>query len=246
MLRELVVKYKSFILLSIGLVLVMLSLALLLYDRFELVKSQVFSEISLKKYNELLENGDTDSDTSIDDGNQNVDIDTDYVEGSNNGETSSNPDDGNNDDNDNNSSIIAGRDYIGFLEINKINLKTGLVDINSKYNHVDKNVEILKVSDFPNVLNGNFILASHSGNSKVSFFKNLYKLSLGDVASVYYDEYVYHYKIVDIYKVPKTGSLEIKRNPDKTVMTLITCTKNSKTQQTVYILELYSKTRNEV
>ena len=60
----------------------------------------------------------------------------------------------------------------------------------------------------------------------------------------YYEDYIYYYKIVDIYDVPKTGSLKIKRNHEKTVMTLITCTKNSKTLQTVYILELFSKTRN--
>ena len=64
------------------------------------------------------------------------------------------------------------------------------------------------------------------------------------MALVYYKDYVYNYKIVDIYNVPKVGSLEIRRDPSETVMTLITCTKDSKTEQTVYILELSSKTRN--
>ena len=44
--------------------------------------------------------------------------------------------------------------YIAVLEIPKINLKRGLLPINDKNNNVNKNVEVLKNSDMPNVKNG--------------------------------------------------------------------------------------------
>lgn len=231
---EFIKKNKNFILFSIGLVLIFLSFVLLFYDRYEYIKNGIFAEIELVKYNETkqenFENEEVGNNVDI---NQDVEVDTDYVVDE---EDASSSDTGSSNDID--------LDYIGFLEIDKINLKVGLVSKESKYNNVNKNVEILKPSDYPDVINGNFILASHSGTSKISYFKNLYKLGLNDSANVYYEDYIYYYKIVDIYDVPKTGSLKIKRNHEKTVMTLITCTKNSKTLQTVYILELFSKTRN--
>ena len=128
--------------------------------------------------------------------------------------------------------------YIGFLEIDKIHLKQGFLSIDNYYNNVDYNIEILKVSDFPDVLNGNFILASHSGNSSISYFRNLYKLDIGDIAKVYYKSKTYKYQIVNIYKENKDGSVGIYRDSNKTTLTLITCSKNDKQHQTVYILEL--------
>ena len=128
--------------------------------------------------------------------------------------------------------------YIGFLEIDKIHLKQGFLSIDNYYNNVDYNIEILKVSDFPDVINGNFILASHSGNSSISYFRNLYKLDIGDIAKVYYKSKTYKYQIVNIYKENKDGSVGIYRDSNKTTLTLITCSKNDKQHQTVYILEL--------
>ena len=131
--------------------------------------------------------------------------------------------------------------YIGYLEISKINLKQGLVDINSSENDVDKNIQIIKPSDFPDVTGGNFILASHSGSSSISYFKHLYKLTTGDTVIVDYNGYKYTYKIVNIYNTPKNGTVPIYRNTEKTTITLITCTKDSDTLQTVYIGELINK-----
>ena len=228
---------RNFILFSIGTALIFLSFALIFYDRYEYIKNGIFAEIELAKYNETkIENSDKEEDNDeLTSDEQGVDVNTEYVVDSGENESGTS---------DNNSSSGIDMDYIGFLSIEKIDLKVGLVSKNSKYNDVDRNVEILAPSDYPDVVNGNFILASHSGTSKISYFKHLYKLELNDTAVVYYEDYVYHYKSVDIYYVPKTGSLKIKRNSEKTVMTLITCTKDSKTLQTVYILELFSKTRN--
>lgn len=128
--------------------------------------------------------------------------------------------------------------YIGTLEIPKINLSKGFTDINSKYNTVNKNIQVVETSTYPDVDKGNFIIAAHSGTSYLAYFKNLYKLSLGDMAYVNYNGRRYAYKIVDIYEQEKTGQIAIYRDTNKTTMTLVTCTKDSKTKQTIYILEL--------
>ena len=93
----------------------------------------------------------------------------------------------------------------------------------------------------PNVENGNLILAAHSGTSHISYFKNLYKLTTNDQFYILYNNLKYVYNIANIYTVPKTGQVEIQRNLNKTVATLITCTKNDDTTQTVYIGELIRK-----
>lgn len=131
--------------------------------------------------------------------------------------------------------------YIGYLEVPKINLKQGFVDINSKYNNVDYNITIINGSTFPNEVNNNFILAAHSGNCSYCYFNKLYKLSLGDIAYLTYNKVKYYYKIVNIYEVEKTGKVSIYRDYNKNVLTLITCTRNSDAKQTVYILEEYNK-----
>lgn len=131
--------------------------------------------------------------------------------------------------------------YIGTLEISKLNLKRGFLDISSPYNNVNRNVTVIEHSTMPDVLNGNLILAAHSGNCWVCYFDKLHTLSIGDSALVNYNGYTYYYELKNIYNVAKTGTVEVKRNPSKTVLTLITCTHNSDTEQTVYIFELYDK-----
>ena len=130
--------------------------------------------------------------------------------------------------------------YIGTLEIPKINLNKGFTAIDSPYNTVNKNIEVVKNSNYPDVSKGNFILAAHSGNSYLPYFKNLYQLTLGDKAYINYKNHRYTYKIVNIYQQEKTGKIAIYRDLNKNTLTLITCTKDSKTKQTIYILELES------
>ncbi len=131
--------------------------------------------------------------------------------------------------------------YIGYLSIPSIDLKRGFTTIDSKYNNVNKNIQILDASDYPDKELGNVIFASHSGNSSVSYFKNLYKLQYDDIAYIDYNGVKYTYKVVDIYQVNKTGKVEIRRNKSVSTLTLITCTKNDNTTQTVYIFELINK-----
>lgn len=131
--------------------------------------------------------------------------------------------------------------YIGYLNIPDINLRKGFTEKNSKYNTVSKNIEILSASDYPDKENGNVIFAAHSGNSSVSYFKKLYLINKGAHVYIEYNGVKYTYKITDIYTVEKTGKAEIKRRKGVSSITLITCTKNDNSTQTIYIGELINK-----
>lgn len=130
--------------------------------------------------------------------------------------------------------------YIGYLEIPKIKFRRGFYNIDSSLNTVEANIEIIKGSEMPDVTNGNLIIAGHSGTGWKAFFKDLYKLEAGDEAIVTYAGVNYKYKITNIYKEKNTGTVSIKRNYDKTTLTLITCTKDDSSTQTIYIAELYT------
>ena len=62
-------------------------------------------------------------------------------------------------------------------------------------------------------------------------------MDVGDKAYVSYKGVKYIYKIVKIYKQKKQGYVTIYRDPDKTTLVLITCTKGDKKSQTIYIAE---------
>jgi len=131
--------------------------------------------------------------------------------------------------------------YIGYLEIPKINLKKGFVDIKSKDNNVNKNVAIMKDSVYPNVDGSLMVMASHNGTCWNCYFKNLRKLSNNDIIYIYYDDVRYTYKLVNIYEVKKTGKVSIYRNSRKTTLALVTCKWGVKDTQVVYIAELQNK-----
>lgn len=120
--------------------------------------------------------------------------------------------------------------HIAILEIEKINLKQYLYDINSQKNDVNKNVEIIKGSNLPDILYGNLILAGHSGSGKVAFFNRLNELEVNDIVNVYYKNIKYQYQIYNIYEIEKTGKAEIKRYKDENTLTLITCKVNTNKQ----------------
>lgn len=127
--------------------------------------------------------------------------------------------------------------YLGVLEIKKLNLYRGFYKSDSKLNNLNKNVYLLKESVMPDVVNGNLILASHSGNSNISFFKFLYKLEENDIATIYYKGKSYDYRLVSIYEVLKNGKVFIRRNTNVNTLTLITCKQNTN-KQLVFIFEL--------
>ena len=120
--------------------------------------------------------------------------------------------------------------YIAVLKIPKINLERGLVDPNSYLNNANYNLEILDESAMPDQKNGNVIIAGHSGSARISFFRNLNKLVIGDEVFMDYKNNTYKYKVVDIYDIEKTGTAEIIRNKNKSTLTLITCRHNTNKQ----------------
>ena len=236
MVKEMIIKYKNVIILTIGTILIILSLCLLLYDKIVLLKSSVYDEVELEKYreNNRYNNTNTEIETPKD---ETVPADALEVNTEKNDEEEKT--------NTTSSKSAFEKDIIGYLEIKKINLRQGLVSKKSYYNNINRNIQILDASDYPDKEAGNVILVAHSGTSSISYFKHLYQLTLGDEAKIYYKNYVYTYQIKNIYNVEKNGSVKIVRDSTKQTLTLITCTKNSNTEQTVYILELMNKESEE-
>ena len=127
--------------------------------------------------------------------------------------------------------------YIGELELPTIKLKRGFVAKDSKYNNINYNITIANEADYPDVVNGNFIIMAHSGNAYISYFDKLYQLQIGDVAKVKYQANTYTYHLVKTYTQTKTGTVAIYRNPNIKTLTLITCTNNDEYSQSIYIFE---------
>ena len=119
--------------------------------------------------------------------------------------------------------IVDNTNYIAILEIPKIDLKKGLVDKYSYLNNVDRNIYTLKETIYPNdEVNSHIILASHSGNSSVSYFRYLNRLDINDSVYIYYNGMKYTYKIIDKYEIEKNGKLQLGLS-DKSDITLISC-----------------------
>lgn len=136
--------------------------------------------------------------------------------------------------------INVTNEYIGYLNIPKINLNKGFLSQKAPDNNVEKNITVIAGSTYPNVDKGNLIIAGHSGTGWKAFFNDLYKLNIGDIAKVTFRDKTYTYKITNIYTQEKVGTIAIYRDYDKTTLTLVTCTNNSSTTQTIYIAELES------
>lgn len=120
--------------------------------------------------------------------------------------------------------------FMAVLEIPKINLKRGIYDKSNINNNVDKNIVILNESILPSEeVNSHILLASHSGNSYISYFRNLYKLNLNDKVYFYYQGIKYIYEISDKYEIEKTGTIKLSFDNHDDI-TLITCINNTNKQ----------------
>lgn len=136
-------------------------------------------------------------------------------------------------------------DYIAVLEIPKIRLKKGLFSPKSARNSVDENIEILHPVKMPDEEDHTFILASHSGTSNVSYFRNLNRLRRGDIVYVYYKSIKYKYVISTYYYEEKTGNITVKnKTKNNSIIVLTTCKPVSYNKQLTYIGVLKSKNDN--
>lgn len=220
--KKRIIKVRKSQLLLFGSFLVFIGVVCLSWNHLLLIKEQVFEDVRLK----LLE-GDLEGT-----GEEIVTPNVENIEG--NGQTPNNP-----------SSPQAkpnysyNYNYIGYLEIPKIGFKKGFVAKESKYNNISYNVAISEQANYPDEENGNFILMAHSGDSYISYFAYLYRLQLGDIAKVTYNNHQYRYRLVKIEEQPKVGVVAIHRdNYNVKALTLITCTKDNDYTQTIYIFEL--------
>lgn len=134
--------------------------------------------------------------------------------------------------------------YLGVLEIPKIKLQKGFYDINNKNNKVNKNIEVLKNSIMPNEDNSVLAIASHSGNGKKAYFKNLHKLKVGDLINLYYQDESYNYIVRDIYEEEKNGQISFNKEYGK-VIVLTTCSYH-KNKQLIVIAELTSQKKLQI
>lgn len=112
--------------------------------------------------------------------------------------------------------------YVAVIEIPKIQIKRGLFYKNNPQNHVDKNIQILNESDFPDIVNGTMLLAGHSGIGDATYFNHLHQLTLKDKIYLYYRGIQYEYEVYKIQVVDKTGALNITKGKT-TDLLLITC-----------------------
>ena len=117
----------------------------------------------------------------------------------------------------------------GRIEINKIGLYEYFYDINDERNNVDKGIEVLKPSIMPDKENSRLFLASHSGNSNISYFKNIDKLEYNDEVLIHLKNKCYKYKVIDKYEIIKNGTLDVREIEDNTLI-LITCIRNTNRQ----------------
>lgn len=130
---------------------------------------------------------------------------------------------------------LISYNYVGVLEIPKINLRKGFTSIDDKNNDVNKNIEVLKESDMPNVVGGNLIIAGHSGTGRIAYFNNINKLTNKDVINIYYNNKKYIYEVVYKYEIDKKGIMNIRKDKNKTTLTLITCSTSNEKKQIVII-----------
>lgn len=209
---------KRNIKITIGVLTIFIGLCVLLSTYYNTTKNEVFDNMNELYYEQVIS----------------MDEETEEI----------NPDESSTNDESTTTTTIAipsydyTKYYIGYVKIPKIELQHGFTDIDSKYNNVNRNIYVVPSSNYPNIINSNLILASHSGSSSISYFKNLYKLVVGDDIYINYDNKYYHYQITKIYTENKTGKVRITRNKKKTTLTLITCTKGDNNTQTIYICEL--------
>lgn len=209
-----------------GVILIIGGTLALLSDYIKEKRDVVFSEMNLQLSGVSIEN--------INNGNANVDEEQTTEEETDTEETAPVQEE-NNDEED---SSYVYEDYLGVIDIPKINLYRGFYSKTSNLNNVKFNLYVLPESSYPDTEKGNLIIAGHSGNYNNSYFANLYQLTTNDEITIHYNNSKYIYKIVKIYNEEKTGSVRIFRNKEKTTLTLITCTKDDDYHQTIYIAEL--------
>lgn len=128
--------------------------------------------------------------------------------------------------------MTSNDDYIGILEIPKINLKRGYYNKEDSRNNIDDNITLIDYVD-----NKDFIFAAHSGNDKIAYFNDIHLLENGDIINLYYQNQKTTYIVYNKYLDDKNGKVSISKSPRKRVI-LITCNNNS--SNNYLVIEAYT------
>ena len=118
------------------------------------------------------------------------------------------------------------KEQYAILNIPAIQLEEKIFNKNSKYNQLKNGLYLLPESTDLNSEKTNIIIASHSGNAKISYFKNLDQLKINDEIKIIKENEVYLFRVINIYEEPKDGDIIINRYNKKTI-TLVTCKKET-------------------
>lgn len=118
------------------------------------------------------------------------------------------------------------------LNIPVINLEEKIYQKDSEYNSLKHGLYLLPESTNLENNNSNIIIASHSGNAKTSYFKNLNQLKINDEIKIIKENNIYIYKVIKIYNEIKDGNINIKKYNIPT-LTLVTCQKGTNDLQLV-------------
>lgn len=118
-----------------------------------------------------------------------------------------------------------------YIKIPKINLLQPFYKKTSELNNVNKGIE--QLSNCDSLSTCTLVLASHSGNSNISYFKNLNLLTINDQVIVYFKQKEYLYILKKIIYQEKIGFITIPKNTYDLVLT--TCNKTNSNLQDIYL-----------
>ena len=124
--------------------------------------------------------------------------------------------------------IVEEEKPIGLLIINKIHLERPIYQIESPKNNIEENITILKESTYPKLM----IFAAHSGYGETAYFDKIDQLQIEDSIILEYITDRKEYKVNEIRKEPKNGSIHIKKSNLNTLI-ITTCDKYNKDYQLI-------------
>ena len=91
----------------------------------------------------------------------------------------------------------------------------------------------MEESDYPDEINSTVILGAHSGTGDIAYFKDLNKLSKGDVITLTYKNKKYKYTVDSLSKDRKDGKIKITYCSNNKRLILYTCYPNDKSNYLV-------------
>ena len=107
-------------------------------------------------------------------------------------------------------------EFYGYLKIPSINMNLGFYNYDSSLNNVEYNIELIEIP-----IQGSYLIAGHSGGGAQAFFNDLHNLQTGDDIYLDIENNTYHYIVDNIYRVKKTGSINISNATN--MLYLTTC-----------------------